>query len=118
MDIILNQIAIWKPCLVKELDIRKSPKGESYREPDGTVYKQSTEPLLRYSKCYAVDEVEFSLFLRTFCDDSNRVEAALDYYATKITKEYCLNAIAKADLQSFEYTPFIFNQKQIINQEN
>lgn len=117
MDIILNQIAIWKPCLAKELSIRKSPKGERYREPGGMIYKQAAEPLVRYSKCYAVDGVEFSLFVRTFCEDKGKVEAALDYYAAKITKEYCLNAVAKADMQNFEYTPFVLEDKQTIAQE-
>lgn len=109
MDIILNQIAIWKPCGAKTLSIRKSPTGQKYREPNGVVYKIANKPLFRYAKDYTVKKVAFSLFLRTECDNEKLVENALDTYAKQITKEYALNATATATIDSFEYTPYIFD---------
>lgn len=114
MDIILNQVAIWRPCGAKRLSMRPSPIGTQYRNPDGVVYKQSTKPLLRYAKDYTVKKVKFSLFLRTFCEDASVVEAALDVFAKEISKEYALKATANADFASFEYTPFTFNTKEIV----
>lgn len=117
MDIILNQIAIWKPGNFKELSIRKSPSGQQYREPNGVVYKNSVKPLIRYAKDYTVKKVNFSLFLRTECEDATKVETALDAFAKEITKEYALQATAGADLGHFEYTPYIFDEKRIITKE-
>lgn len=118
MDIILNQIAIWQPCGSTALNIRKSPSGQQYREPNATVYKNSIKPLIRYVKDYTVEKVGFSLFLRTDCEDEKKVEQALDYYATKITKEYALQAISNADMAHFEYTPYLFNVNQVIAKES
>lgn len=117
MDIILNQIAIWQPCGSKKLNVRKSPSGQQYREPNGVVYKNSVKPLIRYAKDYTVKKVDFSLFLRTDCEDVKKVEQTLDYYAKQITKEYALEATKTADMAHFEYTPYIFQPTQIIAQE-
>lgn len=117
MDIILNQIAIWRPFSAKKLSVRKSPIGQQYREPNTVIYKQAAKPLIRYGKDYFVKKVGFSLFLRTECEDAAKVEAALDYYAKQITKEYALQAIANSDISIFEYTPYIFNENQAIAQE-
>lgn len=118
MDIILNQIAIWRPCGAAELNMRKSPSGQQYREPNGVVYKNSVKPLSRYAKDYEVEKVGFSLFVRTDCDDAQKVEQALDYYATQITKEYALQATNATDLVHFEYTPYVFNAAQVITKES
>lgn len=118
MDIILNQIAIWTPCGAKTLSVRKSPVGEKYREGNGVVYKHAVKPLIRYAKDYKIKKLEFCLFLRTFCEDEEKVEAALDNYAAQITKEYALQATANASAGVFEYTPYIFDDTQIIIQED
>lgn len=118
MDIILNQIAIWKPFGAKKLSVRKAPIGQQYREPNAVIYKQATKLLIRYGKDYSVKKVGFSLFLRTECEDAAKVEATLDYYAKQITKEYALQAIANASISVFEYTPYIFNENQTLTQEN
>lgn len=117
MDIILNQIAIWRPCGDKKLNIRKSPSGQRYREQNSVIYKNSVRPLIRYAKDYVVDKVGFSLFLRTSCDDEAKVETALDYYASKITKDYALQATSNATFGNFEYTPYTFDKDQLITQE-
>lgn len=109
MDIVLNQIAIWKPSGAKTLNVRKSPVGQKYREANGVVYKVAKNPLIRYMKDYAVKKVGFSLFLRTDCENDKLVEAAMDEYAKKITKEYALSATAGASYERFEYTPYMFN---------
>lgn len=118
MDIILNQIAIWKPGNFKKLSIRKSPSGQQYRDPNGVIYKNSIKPLVRYAKDYSIAKVKFSLFLRTDCEDAKKVEAALDYYAKQVTKEYALQATSDADFAHFEYTPYIFNETQPIPKED
>lgn len=118
MDIILNQIAIWRPCGAKELNVRKSPAGRQYREPNAVVYKQSAKPLTRYAKDYTIKKVSFSLFLHTECDNAEKIESALDYYSSKITKEYALQATATATSAAFEYTPYVFNETQVIAQED
>lgn len=118
MDIILNQIAIWKKSGAKKLNIRKSPVGQQYREKDAVVYKTAIKPLIRYMKDYKVGKVEFSLFLRTECEDADKVEASLDDFAKQITKEYALQATATATSSVFEYTPYMFDPNQIIIKEN
>lgn len=119
MDIVLNQIAIWQAWGFKELTSRKHPLGTRYREPDGVVYKEASRAMNRYAKDYEVEGSPFSLFVRTFCDDKNIVERALDSIAKKITKEYALQATAKAGLDSFQYTPFTFDPKAaLIKEEN
>lgn len=117
MDIILNQIAIWQPCGSKELNIRKSPSGQQYLEPNGVVYKNSIKPLIRYAKDYEVKKVKFSLFLRTDCEDEAKVEAALDYYAAQVTKKEALEATSTASMSNFTYTPYIFSETLKIAQE-
>lgn len=114
MDIVLNQIAIWAPCGAKKLNIRKTQIGEKYRQPSGVVYQTSVKPLIRYAKDYEIKEVGFSLFLRTDCEDAAKVEAALDYYASQITKEYALRATANVSNTIFEYTPYIFDPTQTL----
>lgn len=118
MDIILNQVAIWRPCRAKKLNIRKSPAGRQYREPNAVVYKNSTGPLIRYAKDYTIKKVGFSLFVHTDCEDAAKVESALDNFATQVTKDYALQATANATAAVFEYTPFILDTKQIIAKEN
>lgn len=117
MDIILNQIAIWQPCGAKKLNVRKAPIGQKYREPNGVVYKIANKPIYRYAKDYTVKKVEFSLFLRTECEDATKVEAVMDAYAKHITKEYALNATSSASIDNFEYTPYIFDQNNPIVEE-
>lgn len=118
MDIILNQIAIWKKSGAKKLNIRKSPTGQQYREKDSVVYKIATTPLIRYMKDYKIGKVEYSLFLRTDCEDVNKVELALDSFAKQITKEYALQATANATASIFEYTPYVFDPSQLIIKED
>lgn len=118
MDIILNQIAIWKPCGAKKLNSRKSPVGQQYREKDSPVYKMATKPLIRYAKDYKIGKVEFSLFLRTDCENSAQVEFTLDYVAKQLTKDYVLRATANASASVFEYTPYTFNNNEILPSED
>ena len=99
MDIILNQIAVWSPCLVSSLNVREMPKG-------GTViYRISETPIYRYIKNYTIKKVKFSLFVRTAYRDDKLVEQQLDETAKKLTKEYVLNAISAGGM-NFTYTPY------------
>lgn len=91
------------------MNVRKDPMGQKYRDPNGVVYKIANKPLFRYAKDYVVKKVEFSLFLRTDCDNEKLVEDALDTYAKQITKEFALNATARSTIDNFEYTPYILD---------
>lgn len=119
MDIILNQVAIWLPTGAKGINVRKSPLGTRYREYDGVVYKSADKSMVRYAKDYVVSKVKFSLFVRTFCEDIKQVEAALDAFAQKITKEYVLQATANSTIDQFQYTPFLLNLDGVsVEEEN
>lgn len=97
MDIILNQIAVWSPCLVSSLNVREMPKGERFLMPGTVIY--------RYIKNYTIKKVKFSLFVRTAYRDDKLVEQQLDETAKKLTKEYVLNAISAGGM-NFTYTPY------------
>lgn len=105
MDIILNQIAVWSPCLASSLNVREMPKGERFLMPGTVIYRISETPIYRYIKNYTIKKVKFSLFVRTTYRDDKLVEQQLDETAKKLTKEYVLNAISAGGM-NFTYTPY------------
>lgn len=94
MDIILNQVALWRSCGATELNKRFSPVGEKYREVDNPIYKISDKPLIRYAKDYEKDKIKFCLFIRTMNEDDKNIEKLLDKTAKSIKKEDLLEALA------------------------
>ena len=117
MDIILNQIAIWQPCGSQALNVRPAQSGLTYRTPDSPVYQKATSKIIRYAKDYEINNVKFCLFLRTDCDNAKLIERSLDKYAKKLDKDYILQSTAKADTWHFEYTPYIFNAQEAIEEQ-
>lgn len=82
ISIIEDRVAVWSPQLVDGLMTRLVPVGSAYLTKDSTVYKQTTRPMTRYVKNYETGEgktkVKFCLFVRTFENDGNSVEAELE----------------------------------------
>lgn len=110
MDIILNKIAIWKPCGAKKLSCREHPLGQTYFKAGSPVCQKSLTPLYRYAKDYKIDKVQFSLFVRTNYRDDRAVGSALDSYAKQITKEQALAATQGATFIDFVYTDFYIKE--------
>ncbi len=109
MDIVLDQVAIWRACGAKTLNKRTMPAGTVVRSVDSPVYNKSLAPFMRYCKDYVVStgksKVAYSLFVRTKIDNDRIVEQQLDDIAKKITKEQALRASANATMENFEYLP-------------
>ncbi len=110
MYIVLDKIAIWRPLGFDKLMTRPSPLGEKYQTVDSPVFKLATKPLIRYAKDYKIGKIEYSLFVRTFCEDEKAVEKALDAAAKKLDKAYVLEAVYGATMTEFKYTDFIFDE--------
>ena len=103
MDIILNKIAIWRPCGSAKLNKRLSPVGTRYLKNGDATYKTSDSPLIRYCKDYTIDKVKFSLFVRTDVEDDKKVKAALDACAKELTKAQVLEHLSKGSYMDFDY---------------
>lgn len=103
MDIILNKIAIWRPCGSNKLNKRLSPAGTRYLKDGDPVYKTSSAPLVRYCKDFAIGKIKFCLFLRTDEEDDKKAEAALDACAKGITKEKVLEYLSESIGMNFVY---------------
>lgn len=113
MDIILNQIAIWKPCESDNLNKRSVPIGSAYRTIDNPVYQKVNEPMYRYCKDYSKKfgtKLKFCLFVRTTLNDDKLVEKRLDAVAKTITKEQALEAIANSSINDFKYLPILITE--------
>lgn len=103
MDIILNKIAIWRPCGSNKLNKRLSPAGTRYLKNSDPVYKTSDTPLVRYCKDYIIGKIKFSLFVRTDKEDDKKIEAELDACAKSITKEQALEYLSESVGMNFVY---------------
>ena len=109
MDIILNQVAIWRPCGTSTLHKRIVPAGTQYRDAGAAVYQRSTAPIYRYCKDYETgkgkNKAGFCLFVRTSIDNDAIVEKQLDDIAEAISLEKALSVTANSSLEAFEYLP-------------
>lgn len=110
MDIILNKIAIWRAYGSETINARPAPLGTRYREVDSPIYKNANKQMVRYAKDYSIGKIKYCLFLRTFCEDIEVVEKALDSVAAKLEKTYVLENTHNADLNNFVYTDFVFDE--------
>lgn len=117
MDIILNQVAIWRPCGSSKLNKRIVPAGTGYRTPGSSVYQKSTEPFVRYCKDYEIgkgkSKVGFCLFVRTDIDNDPIIEQQLDAIASSISLEDALRISANSSLEAFEYLPKLIKLEEI-----
>lgn len=115
MDIILDQVAIWRACGAKTLNRRVSPAGIIVRNVDSPVYNKAAVPIIRYCKDYEVgsgkSKVAYCLFVRSKIDNDEFIEQQLDDVAKQITKEQALKASANATTENFEYLPKIIGME-------
>lgn len=103
MDIILNQIAIWRPFGSEKILKREAPLGQSFKIAGNPVIQSSQKPLFRYAKDFSRFGVKFCLFVRTFEEDITAVEKALDDAAKSLKKAEILNGTSEAGNNSFVY---------------
>lgn len=115
MDIVLNQVAIWRACGATKLNKRTSPAGTVVRSLSNPVYAKSAVPVIRYCKDYTIGSgkstVSFCLFTRTEVENDDLVEKQLDDVAKTITKEQALRASANATMENFEYLPNVIGME-------
>lgn len=92
-QLILNQIAIWRPKLFDELTVRETAPGRLAVE-DGTPIR-TAKKTYRYAKNYQYKDTRYCLFFITYDDDADKAEKFLD--SVKVT------AKDLKDLNSFSY---------------
>lgn len=101
MEIILDRIAIWKANFHKGYTVRTIPTNTRYLNKG--VFALSDKIMYRYAKNYKVGKTEFCLFVRTFRDDKNKVEAELDKVAKTIDEIYAKKIALLSTVENFEY---------------
>ena len=106
MEIIIDNIALWRPKINDEFTVRTSSIGTPYKDKNG-VRQIATKPIYRYAKTYSVkdgkNELKFSLFVRTLNTDKDTVSEELDKVAKKITAKQAREAIVNPVYSAFNY---------------
>ncbi len=106
MEIIIDNIALWRPKINDEFTVRTSAIGTPYKDQNG-VRQIATKPIYRYAKTYSVKdgraELKFSLFVRTLNTDKEAVAEQLDKVAKKITAKQAREAITNPVYSAFNY---------------
>ena len=106
MEIIIDNIALWRPKINDEFTIRTSSIGTPYKDKKG-VPTVARKPIYRYAKTYEVkdgkNKLAFSLFVRTLSTDSKAAEKRLDEVAKTITPEQARSAIVEPSYTAFKY---------------
>lgn len=105
----LNRIALWKPKLCDELTIRASGAGRPYIE--NNTIKKTTAKTYRYAKNYKKKDTAYCLFVITYTDKANIVEAQLDKIAEKLKIKEIEEAVSKSTSSSFTYTKYFLEEK-------
>ena len=107
MDIILNQIALWRPKLNDQMTILRQPAGLRVLDSATKLYKLVEKPIIRYAKNYIAGKgktaVKFSLFVRTYSEDEKAVESRLDEVAKNITVAQARKINSRALFEDFDY---------------
>lgn len=107
MDIIVDNIAIWRAIPNDSLSVRTQPAGIRALNPTTKLYYQTQSPLNRYAKNYATGKgknaVKYCLFVRTFSEGTKKAEAKLDEVAKTITLAQAREINDRADYESFDY---------------
>lgn len=102
MEIIIDNIAIWKADFHKGYTVRTIPMNTTYKDKNG-LYNKNDKPMYRYAKNYKAGKTEFVLFVRTYEKDMAKVEKQLDKVAKKITEEKAKAVVALATIDNFQY---------------
>lgn len=103
MDLVLNQVAIWHGCGAKELNIKNSPAGRTYRTAENPVFAKTKNTCYRYAKDYTVKKLVFCLMVFSDISDKAVVEKQLDEIAKTVTKEQALDVIVNSTETTFKY---------------
>lgn len=107
MEIIIDNVAIWRSLASDGLSIREVPKGKRYKKFNSDELIMSDRIFYRYAKNYTVgtgkNKVKYCLFVRTMSDDKVYVEGKLDEIAETITVEQAREVYEKEGYTDFEY---------------
>lgn len=89
MEIIIDNIAIWRADFHEGYTVRQIPPNIAYQDKDGSM-KRSDKIMYRYAKNYKVGDTDFVLFVRTYDKSKTRVEKKLDEVAKTIDEKKAL----------------------------
>lgn len=106
MEVIIDNIALWRVKINDAFTVRTSAIGTRYKDKNGAD-KVAVKPIYRYAKTYTVkdgkSELKFSLFVRTFDTDAKKVEKLLDKTAKGVDLVKVRKAITNPNWAAFEY---------------
>lgn len=89
MEIIIDNIAIWRADFHQGYTVREIPPNIEYRDRSGDL-KHSDKTMYRYAKNYKVGDTDFVLFVRTYEENKKKVEKQLDEVAETIDEKLAL----------------------------
>ena len=89
MEIIIDNIAIWRADFHEGYTVREIPPNIAYQDKDGLM-KRSDKIMYRYAKNYKVGDTAFVLFVRTYESSKKKVEKQLDTVAKKVDEKKAL----------------------------
>ena len=106
MEIIIDNIALWRAKINDAFTVRTSPIGTRYKDQNG-ANQVAVKPVYRYAKTYTVkdgkSDLKVSLFVRTLCTDAKAVEKRLDEVAKTIKPAQARKVITNPVYTAFEY---------------
>ena len=106
MDIIIDNIALWRGKINDNFTVRTSAIGTRYQDKKG-ANQVAVKPIYRYAKTYTIkdgkEELKVSLFVRTFSTDAKKAEERLDEVAKTIKPAQARKVITNPVYTAFEY---------------
>lgn len=106
MEIIIDNIALWRGKISDGFTTRTSAIGTRYKDQKG-ANQVAVKPIYRYAKSYTIKdgkaELKISLFVRTFCTDAKKVEKQLDKAAKGVKPAQARKVITNPVYTAFEY---------------
>ena len=106
MEIIIDNIALWRAKINDKFTIKASAIGTKYQDKNGAM-QVAVKPIYRYAKTYTVkdgkSDLKVSLFVRTFSTDAKAVEKQLDAAAKTIKPAQARKVITDPIYTAFEY---------------
>ena len=119
-NIEIDNVAVWKQVAALDegaFDVKTTAPGVKYLPRRSKVPQVSTEPMYRLVKNYKIDDGEgrsydYSLFARTFRDDSEEVVAQLDSISEKVTFEEVEAVVSDPDMLRFDYINEFIEEKK------
>lgn len=101
MEIIIDNIAIWRADFHEGYTVREIPPNTQYQDKDGLM-KFSDKKMYRYAKNYKVGKTAFVLFVRTYEKNKAKVEKRLDEVAKTVDEKEALK-MSVAMPSNFDY---------------